>query len=70
MRSAVTSPIGNRNGIRAVVLDLDTVRGTIEDLREIEGLVRAILDRDSVPVVAYVRRQAFSDGAWLALMAT
>jgi len=54
-------------GARAVVLDIDTPGGLVVSMREVESLVRAVMEQQ-VLVIAFVRREAFSAGAYLALL--
>src|SRR6185503_1705357 len=54
------------NGIRHVVLDLDTPGGPIDSTKELETLLGTLAEND-VQVVAFVRRHAQSAGAYVAL---
>jgi membrane-bound serine protease (ClpP class) len=54
------------NGIRHVVLDLDTPGGPIESTKELETLLGSLSEND-VHVVAFVRHHALSAGAYVAL---
>jgi len=53
-------------GARVVVLDINTPGGAIVSTKEIEALINR-LSRDDLQVVAFVRHQAKSAGAYIAL---
>ena len=53
-------------GYRKIVLDIDTPGGLVSATKEIEALLQRVIEED-VNVVGFVRHQALSGGAYVAL---
>jgi signal peptide peptidase SppA len=60
--------LANDNGVKAIVLNVDSLGGSVEGLAETASLIRSI--RDDKPVVAQVNVRAASAAYWLASQAS